>query len=201
MLFQKLLGASTNRPLIRFLTGVNLANQASDATRTLTLSSGFQIGDMLVAMTGRRNSSPPSQLSGYTDIVSVRETFSGSGRSLRVQYKIARSTSETITWNGAYGYLLAFRNARAVGQAATFSSSASVTTISLPTLTGLRAQGREFVLAGSYVTSDYTSATTPYRLLSVYGAQIPNNTNSSVTGASIVSSTSQIAMSYAVELI
>lgn len=199
MLANILKGASAS-PVV-FASGVNLANQTSDSSRTLTLNSGFAVGDMLVAMTGNRSLTPPTLLSGYTDIVSLGRTVSGASRSFRVQYKIATSTSETITWTGATGFLIAFKNATRIGQAQTFGENANGSTFKLPDLTNLQVSNRCFILAGSYVTGIYTAVTTPYTLFSPYGAQVPQNNNASITGETMTASAQLVNISFAIEII
>lgn len=201
MLANVLKGASAVTPAITFASGVNLTNQTSNASRTLTLNSGFAVGDMLVAMTGNRNATPPTLLSGYTDIVSLGDEEAGVNRSFRVQYKIATSTSETITWTGATGYLIAFKNATNIGQAQTKNNNTTSGSLSLPDLSGLQTSNRCFILAGSYATGVYTAVTTPYTLFSPYGAQVTQNNNSSITNEVLTSSASLVSITYAIEII
>lgn len=184
---------------VEFLTGVNLANQSSDATRSLTLNSGFSSGDVLVAMTANRTTTAPALLSGYTDIVSVDNV---GGRSLRVQYKVATSTSETISWTGAYGYLIALRNFTSVGVTNTRNGSTFSTSRALPDLTGLTTSDRAgFILAGSFVTGIYQSVTSPYTKLGDFGYFFDKNMYSSLTSKNFTASASLADSSYAIELL
>lgn len=199
MLFQKLL--ESGRAPVTVATSTFLTNQTSDASRTLTLSSGFAIGDMMIAMIANRTSPAPALLSGYTNIGSYSDY--GNNRSLRLQYKIATSTSESITWTGAYGYLIAFKNATRIGQSSV-GFTLSGTTISLPNLSNLDTTGKGYIIAGSYLVSIYTSVSSPYTLLvsgsTNIAAYVDNNTNSSLTSKTITASGS-IANSYAIELL
>jgi hypothetical protein len=199
MLANILKGASAS-PVI-FASGVNLANQTSNDSRTLTLNSGFAVGDMLIAMTGNRTTTPPTLLSGYTDIVSLGDEEGSANRSFRVQYKIATSTSETITWTGATGYLIAFKNATRIGQAQTLNDNSNGSIMRLPDLNNLQTSNRCFILAGSYPTGIYTEVTTPYTLFSPYGARISQNNNSSITGELLTASSQLVNIAYAIEII
>lgn len=196
MLSSILRGAS--RSPITFLTGTSLANQTSDATRTLTLSSGFQVGDMLVAMTGNRTATPPELLSGYTNITSNAVT---TPRSTRVQYKFATSTSETITWIGAYGFLIVLKNAYRIGVTNTIASITSGLTISLPDLTNLQTNGNNYILAGAYTSAGISSASSPYTLLGNYAVNISKNKDSSLTSKTITMATSTVTLTYAIEFL
>ena len=196
MLSSILRGAS--RSPITFLTGTSLANQTSDATRTLTLSSGFQVGDMLVAMTGNRTATPPELLSGYTNITSNAVT---TPRSTRVQYKFATSTSETITWIGAYGFLIVLKNAYRIGVTNAIASITSGLTISLPGLTNLQTNGNNYILAGAYTSAGISSASSPYTLLGNYAVNISKNKDSSLTSKTITMATSTFTLTYAIEFL
>lgn len=196
MLSSILRGAS--RSPITFLAGTSLANQTSDATRTLTLSSGFQVGDMLVAMTGNRTATPPALLSGYTNITSNAVS---TPRSTRVQYKFATSTSETITWTGAYGFLIVLKNAYRIGATNTSAILTSGTTVSLPDLTNLQTNGNNYILAGTYLSQNFTSTSSPYVLLGDYAVNISKNTNSSLTSKTITNTGSMVTLTYAIEFL
>jgi hypothetical protein len=186
MLWNKLIGASSAAAPVQYLVSTFITNQSSDATRTLTLSSGFAAGDMLVSMTGNRAATPPTLLSGYTAIVSV--TAANGSRSQRLQYKIAASSSETISWTGAYGYLLVLRNATRIGRSGVVSTSA-LSTVPLPELSDLDTSGRGFILAGSYPVGTYSGVTAPYTLLlsgsTNLGAFIQQNTDSSLVSKTL----------------
>jgi hypothetical protein len=150
-------------PAVSFVAGVRLPNETSDGVRSLTLDYGFRSGDLLVAMTGAR-SATPATLAGYTSIVSgsMQTVFlPRQTRSFRVQSKIAISTSETITWTGASGYLIAFRNFTAIGKTGTVQSTTNATTHPLPDLVDLDTSGVGFILAGGYLTGLSYTATSP----------------------------------------
>lgn len=193
---------ATARNPVAFLSGTNLTNQTSDASRSLTLNTGFAAGDMLVAMTGNRTATPPTLLSDYTSIVSDG-IASPATRSFRVQYKFATSTSETITWTGAYGFLVSLRNSYSVGKTNTVAlTSAAAGTISLPDLTDLDVSMNSYVLAGMYVSSGRTSVSSPYALISDYAADISKNTNSSLTSKTMsTTSSTNVWLSFAIEFL
>jgi hypothetical protein len=190
--------------------GVFLENQASNSTRTLTYS-GHQIGDMLVAHTANRLNTAPTLLSGYTNIVTaIRNTVSFSNpRGLRVQYKIATSTSETISWTGAYGYLLALRGISRIGASNSISNTNNpATTIPLPDLTSLDTTGVGFILAGHVnTTSVVTSVSSPYETLILDNGSVTsqffhkNNTDGSLTNKVIEFAGTQFSPVYAVEFL
>lgn len=198
MLGKNLISASGRSP-VTVVASTSLTNQTSDASRTLTLSSGFQVGDTLVAMTANRSTTvtAPTLLSGYTNIIAVGS--SGTNRNLRVQYKTATSTSETITWTGAYGWLIAIRNFQSIGQTNSTSSTTSSTTMTLPNLSGLQTDGKSLIIAGAYFSSGYTSTTTPYTLLGDFAANVTKNTDSALTGETITAAAAGVQVLYAIE--
>lgn len=187
-----------------FVDATSLTNQTSNNSRTLTLST-HSVGDMLVAMIGNRTSTAPTLLSGYTDIAAagIGGTVS---RSYRVQYKIATTTSETISWTGAYGFIVAIRNATAIGVNNKYGTSQLGGTVPLPDLTGLDVSGNASILAGTFISSGVTDTTSPYTVYAPSGtanrfaAFIQGNTNSSLTSKTI---TGPVAphISWAIELI
>lgn len=185
-------------PPVTYLNGFSLVNQTSDASRTITLSSGFVAGDLIVAMTGNRTGTAPALPAGYTSLVVNNNP---AGRSLRVQYKIAESTSESISWTGAYGYIIALRNFTEFGVTNTINTSASGTTLTIPSLTGLSTSGRGFILAGSYPQAIYTATTSPYSLFSTFGVRVTQNTDSSITGETLTLSASTSNSLYAIEIL
>ncbi len=189
-----------------FVDGNSIANQASDSSRTLTLST-HNIGDMLIAMIGNRTATPPTLLSGYTNIVSDGNTASGASRSYRVQYKIATTTSETISWTGAYGFIVAVRNATSIGVTNVVDISSSSTSPPLPDLTGLNTSGNESVIAGSYLSSAVTGGTSPYILYAPsstanrFAVYVENNTNASLTSKTLNTSLAAMHITWAIELL
>ena len=190
--------STVNAQTVEYLTGVNLANQASDAARTLTLSGGFSTGDFLVAMTANRTDTAPALLPGYTDIVFNNNP---GNRSLRMQYKIATGSSETISWTGAYGYILAFSNATRIGAKNTVNDTSLSSTLQIPDLIGLTNNGRGFILAGAYFTDLYTSTTSPYALFNPFGVSLEGNTFSSITGKTLSISSRADKSLYAIEIL
>jgi hypothetical protein len=188
-----------------FVDANALNNQTSDLSRTLTLST-HSVGDMLIVMTGNRTATPPTLLSGYTNIVSDGNTVSGASRSYRVQYKIATTTSETISWTGAYGFIVAVRNATSIGVTNT-NIAGSGSTLDIADLSGLNTSGSASLLAGTYVSSGMTTTSPPYQLYAPsstsnrFAAIIQNNTNSSVINETITSSISLLNMTWAIELL
>jgi hypothetical protein len=197
-MLSNMLRASAKNP-IQYLDSVYLANQGSDGSRSLTLNTGIRVGDMLVAMCANRTTTAPTLLSGYTNILSINGTNS---RSLRVQYKFATSTSETISWTGAYGYLMVLGDAYRIGQTNTINGTgASALTIDLPNLSGLNVSGNSFILAGSFVSSNVSSVSSPYSVLSLFAGYIEKNTNSSLTGETITLTGNTVPVTYAIEFL
>ncbi len=195
-MLSNMLRASAKNP-IQYLDSVFL-QFGSDASRSLTLSTGIRVGDMLVAMCGNRTTTAPTLLSGYTNIVAVNSTNS---RSIRVQHKFATSTSETISWTGAYGYLMVLSNAYRIGQTNTINGTGtSTTTISLPDLSGLNTSGNGFILAGTF-SLNVTAVSSPYSVLSTIAGYIEKNTNSSLTGETITLGGNTVPVTYAIEFL
>ncbi|TCP16930.1 hypothetical protein EV674_11569 [Simplicispira metamorpha] len=202
MLFHQLLRACASRvPGTVTVVGlVNLTNQGADASRTLTIT-GHSVGDVLIAMTANRTSTPAALLAGYTDIVSL----GGGSRSFRVQYKVATATSESITWTGAYGYLMAVRGFAGIGASGTLSSAFG-STLPLPDLDGLDTGGTSLVVAGGFASSGQTAVDAPYELLSSSNnptgkcvAVVKNNTAASLVGKTITQG-GGTGLTYAIEL-
>lgn len=195
-----ILRASARNP-VNFLSGTNFVNAGSDASRSLTLNTGFRSGHILVAMTANRTTTAPTLLSGYTSIVVINANATAS-RSLRLQYKTATGTSETITWTGAYGYLLAFENIFKIGKTATRNTTAAIATSQpIPDLTGLEVSRNSYILASSFSSSGYLNPSSPYTLLGDYAAVVSKNTNSSLTGEVFNTSGSNRDVSFAVEFL
>lgn len=192
-----------NYTAIQFIDGVAISNQGSDATQTLTLTQ-HTTGDLLVAMTGNRSTTSPTLLSGYTNITA---NSTSNSRAIRVQYRIAPSASETITWTGAYGFLIALRHASRVGQAASRSSTGSGTSLALPDLTGLDTRGVGYVLAGTYLSDLVTGGTSPYVLVTPASATqrfaiaVEKNTTANLTSKSVTLSSSALDVTWAAEFL
>lgn len=187
---------TTARSPINFLSGTSLTNQTSDATRTLTLNTGFISGHMLVAMTANRTTTAPTLLSGYTNILVINSAYS---RSIRLQYKFATSTSETVSWTGAYGYLIALENSYRIGSTNTTDSSAVSNTVPLPDLSGLDISGNSYILAGAFGTSDISSTVSPYTVRGGYAVNIIKNTSSTQNSKSVTYTSTLRNVAYAVE--
>lgn len=174
----------TGKSAVQFRAAVQLVNQTSDANRTLTLNT-VSPGDMLVAMTANRQGTAPALLSGYTNI---RNADSADSRSLRVQFKIATSTSETISWNGAYGFLASFRFATRIGQVTGVNSTGTLNNpFPLADITGLNTSGVGFILSGYYLANGWSNATGGYSILNGdtdgFAAGKSNNTSSFIFSA------------------
>lgn len=163
VLHQSILAANPNDLLI--IDAINLANQASDASRTLSISS-HQVGDMILVMTGNRLATAPALLSGYTNILNIN-SVSGTPRSLRLQYKIATATTESATWTGSYGYICAIRNATLTGQTNSINTNSTIfntNTYSLPDISNLNSSGSKIVISGTYSLASgvFNSVSSPY---------------------------------------
>jgi len=188
MLYTKLLSASS---IVAPPSFVRLLNQTTDASRTLTLSP-VNIGDMLVVMTANRTASAPTLLSGYTNILisnSNPSIASDNRRSLRLQYKMASSTSETINWTGAYGFIVALRNVTTVGSFNSLSTTNTGFTVNLPTLAGLTPSSNSYILAGIYTSSGSVSVSSPYTMLGDIAGYVSPNASTELTGKTISNDT------------
>lgn len=189
---------------VQILNSTFLPNQIADSSRSLTLSSGFSSGNMLVAMTGSRSSTPPALLSGYTNIAVEVANVSTTYRNFRLQYKIANSTSETINWTGAYGYLLAL-SATQLGVSNSTSLNSANNLHSIPALTGLNTSGVGLILAGTHVVDLYSSATSPYGPILSGSTSlcvgVQQNTTAILQGRSFVLSSTVVQVDYAAEFL
>lgn len=178
------------------LIGVTyLTNQTSDASRSLA-AAAHQPGDYIVAVTGNRTSTPPALLSGYTAITTAAS--SSYLRSLRVQYKVATGTSETITWTGAYGHIYVIRDAITYSQANSISTNeGTTTTVEIPNLSNLTPGG--FVVGGSYIAGIVTAARTPFVVANTAGVYIANNQTTPLTSKTLTLSALSYPISYIAE--
>ena len=166
---------------VEYVTQANISSQTSDASRTLTISSGFNVGDVIIAMTGNLTSTPPSVVSGYTDIISANGTWSTtSARSMRLQYKIATSTTESISWIGAYGWMVILRNFTGIGQSASLYENAISFTPPTPSISGLDTSGRGYLITTRHFSDGVIGVDSPYSLISPFGGFISENTASSL---------------------
>ncbi len=188
---------------IWLVTSTALAPKASDASQSLSVSS-IAVNDMVVAITANRTGTAPTLLSGYTNILSVNSVaYTGNQRSFRLQYKKATSTSESITWTGAYGMLVVLRNANSIGSTNSNNPTGStlLTTIPLPDLSSLNTSGKGYVLAGTYLCSAFTGTTSPYALIGSIAASVVKNTSGSLTSKTITTSNAHMAITFACEFL
>ena len=202
MLFHQLLRACLAPRKVSIVAVESLPNQGSDAVRSLTLT-GHQPGDLLIAMTAARAATAPAALpTPWASILTVAST-----RGLRLSAKTATEVSEAIDWTGAYGYLLALRNASGIGAFNT-QSGTSGTVQPIPALSGLDTSGKALILAGGWATSVTTAADAPFQLL--YPPQTPTNAcavfapenkASALSGKTFTWSATGSPASYAVEIL
>lgn len=191
---------ATSKPLlpIELSSSTFQPAQTSDASRTMTLSSGVAVGDMILAMTANRTTTPPATSAGYTSIVAATLNTKD-GRSINLQYKFATSSSESISWTGAYGSLLCLKNAKTIGEFNTLSGSNVNTTIGITGLSGTDNSGNGFIMAGNYYNV-WNSVSSTYTILPSTCLYIENNTLSNIPSVTAVSA-GNIAGSFAVEIL
>jgi hypothetical protein len=182
----------------QIIGSVNLANQTSNSSRSLSITS-HQIGDMIFAMTANRSTTAPTLLSGYTNIVEINNSLS---RSLRLQYKFATNSTETISWTGAYGFIMAIRNANKIVQHNTVNLGTSASTISLPDISNLDISSKSLIIAGTYLSNSFSSISSPYAFTPSNSAGfIQKNTEASHISKTITSSGTLTRASWAVEIL
>ena len=203
MLFHQLLRACSVPARVLIDQAISLTNQTSDATRTLTLSN-IAVGDMLIAMTARRTGTPPILAAGWTNIT----TAATNSRALRMQLKIAAATTESVVWTGAYGYMVALKNARVIGKTGTAIGNDSVTVQPIPALAALDTSGTSLILAGGWATSVTTGADAPFAVLyptnapaSGCAVYVQGNTEAALSGKTFTWASSGDPASYAVEIL
>ena len=192
---------------VQFLSVQGMTYVSSDAARSITLNTGFQAGDFLLAVTSTRTSTPAALLSGYTNILT---TGTVAGRGVRVQYKIATTTSETINFTGATGYIMAFRNVKSIGQTNILNTANFQTTHAIPDLTGLDDRGTSYIWYANYLSlisgvgTTITTVSSPYQVFTTSGslsAYVENNTSSSLTGKTVsYSASNTYEATFAIEL-
>lgn len=189
---------------------ISLANNATDASRSLSISS-HTIGDMILVMTANNTATPPALLSGYTNAITNGGTYSGTTRALRVQYKISNNSTESITWTGGYGYMCAIRFASNIG-ATNINTSLFAGTggYNIPNISNLDTSGGKLIIAGHYLCASNAynsiSTTPPYvrrqssNLNEGCFLFINNNTEASYTGKQANSSQSLLNILYTIEI-
>jgi len=191
---------ATSKPLlaVELSSSTFQPPQTSDASRTMTLSSGVQVGDMILAMTANRSSTPPVTSAGYTSIVAATLN-TGAGRSINLQYKFATSSSESISWTGAYGSLLCLKNAKTIGKFRTESGGTVSSTVDITHLNSTDNSGNGFIMAGNYY-NEWETVSSTYTILPSTCLYIENNTLSNVPGV-IAEAAGAVAGSFAVEIL
>lgn len=191
-------GRKTPVALINAIGGTNITS--------LTVPT-HQNGDVILLMNGNRDSLVPATTSGFTSIItgSVDNGGTTSDRSYRLQFRISDGTITSLPVD-YYGFVAILRNVGSLGAFNNYNVVASgANTIALPDLTGLNTSGSSIVIAGSYVTTTATSVSSPY-ILNTLGSGagvgvLTENTNSSITGATITGSGNLVLLSWAVEFI
>ncbi|MBV0891527.1 hypothetical protein KTN05_06610 [Paracoccus sp. Z118] len=172
-LFSTGAGAAPPEPVVEpvsFVDGVAIANQTANGSRTLSLTT-HQPGDLLVAMIANRESTtPPDLLAGYSDVVSAAEGATASAplsgyRGYRMQVKVATSSSETISWTGAYGFLIALRGANYIGRVGQSVWRGVVGAWLAPALYDLDISGMGFLLSGTIGSDVLGTVNAPYQVL------------------------------------
>ena len=202
MLWHKLQGAGGAAEIdpVSFVSESSLV-EASDATRSLTVS-GLTPGDMVIAVTANRTTTPPLTPSGWSSVLTGSTTTAGGSRSFRIQSAfVASGSTKSIIAVCSYIAMIAVRNASSIGVKSTFSDGSIVSTLTIPNLAGLDISGKSFLYAGTYVPTFYSSVTSPWSLLSNAGAYITGNTSSSVVSDTFTLSTSVAALSFAIEIL
>lgn len=194
-----------------FIVGGVSISSSSTATRNLSITS-HQIGDMIIAMTSIAGSAAPALLSGYTNIV----VSNGSGatvRSIRLQFKFATSSTESITYSGGKGYMIAVRNATRIGQVNTINQAvmeAANTRWSIPDLSNLNDSNSKLIIAGSYEfepgATFYGTPTSPYIRFTTSNNNVcfvyaNKNNQTSLTSKSCSCSFTMIRNHYAIEIL
>ncbi len=170
---------------LSIVSGVNLGNSTTDAVVNLSINS-HRIGDMILVMTANNTATAPALLSGYTNILNINSP-AAAARSLRLQYKIANNSTESISWTGGYGYMCAIRFASRIGSTNTIATTTTGTGgYSLPNVSNLNSSGEKLIISGHYFcdTTAYnvTASTSPYVRYSSLFYVITNNTNTDLTG-------------------
>lgn len=178
-----------------------LPNYTSNASRTLSLTNVHLPGDMLIAMTANRTTTAPALLADYTNILDINNSAGSNSRSVRVQYKYATSSSESITWTGAYGFIIALRNASKVLQSQQLNGTATVTVVPIPSISGMNTSCKSLVLASCYFMNLTTATTAPFNIYSNSFVYFEKNPYDSLTGKTMTLSSSAGDVSFIIEVI
>lgn len=115
----------------------------ADKTTTVAMPPYIQSGDLMIMAAYRRNSTMPSEASGWTTL----GTHSGNSSTIRLAYKLAESGSETSgSWgNAQFLAVQVFRNHGGVGNWAI--NSANNVNINYPSLTLINDDGNSWLAA------------------------------------------------------
>lgn len=177
---------------VAILSTAGIDYALSDASRTVTINSGFSTGDFLLGWYSNRTSTPPATASGWTSILTIP-----AARSMNVVYKYATSTSESMSFTGATGSIAAFSGVNSIGSSNTVALGTSATQ-PIPDLSGMVDDGTSFVVFGHYVglyvsSGSLTSISSPFTLIgsSLFGGQYENVSSSSFTGLTATASNNQ----------
>lgn len=136
-------------------TNPSFINSASGFASTVTVPS-HNAGDWLVFVSGNQTTTPPTLVSGFTNIGTFVNTGSGLLRSGRLQYIVSDGTITTINGGGNYANVAVLRNVTGIGvtkfvNTAVTTGSTTVSVSLTPTIPGA------ICLLGSYNGGSLTS--------------------------------------------
>lgn len=193
--------SSSENLAVKFVTHEKTTNVTSSASRSLTLT-GLSAGDVVIGMISNRSASAPATSSGYTSITTNTGNFSTIYRSMRLQYKVATGSSETMSWTGYNGLAVAYRNFTGIGQVENYSNQLTVSS-SLPTpaMSSLDTSGRGLVFVVTYAMSSTNSISSPYTTQYNTWGTVANNTFSSISSKTMTMSGNVIQISTAIEIL
>ena len=138
-------------------------------------------GDMLLVATGNQSTTPPTLLSGYTNVTSQGSTASAVTRSFRVQYIIDNTnTISSVSCPTGYASVFVIRGGLSVRQSNVRFGTLQSTILPIPALTNADVTGRNLILAGSYLGT-FTNQQNPtgFTAIENEGSYIANNTSAS----------------------
>lgn len=185
--------------------GVSIPTSANDV-KNLTTNT-HNTGDMLIAMTFTTGGYVT--LPGFTAFTTGRTKFGTTylNQYCTLQYKIADSSSESVSFTGYGGYLLSFANATAIGTQGfyqAYNDRVGGVVIPIPAMSGLNTGGDAMIVACDCYAFGITAADAPYSIDTGYVDCVVNvekNTEVAISGKTFTRSSSGTPISFSFELL
>lgn len=144
---------------IQFVKGV-AGSTLSGGVTTVSIT-GINPGDFIVALGTTQRNTEPTYTAGWTRITG--QTDASYTRSYTIVYKIATSSSESVSFTGSgsstlvYSQAIVFKNVSGPGASSNFTTSGLVTSFNVAALTLNNNSGSSVVIAANITPASTTS--------------------------------------------